>query len=222
MIVDHTKPARNYDTVTLSHLVETQPWKLPYNPAFNQATRDDRGLGHLMGTHMTLHLSKTVGQIATIFEALDHSGKMVDGEQVKKLADLSADLVTGAMRYANLYNFNLAESVVCRSEDKNRVTIPSWDVTPDTHIYVAPTLPPWGFEDREGRKVAKITMIDGTTYVLDQKVPTVGFAEPVKSDALMEREQLLATIRQLIDQNISWTQRHKLAKETLREATGEV
>lgn len=119
---------RNFNTVTLSFLVATQPWQVPYSTALNQAVDQDRGLGHLMGSHITLHAAKTVGQIAAVFEQLDHTGAPIDshhpGWQV--LRDKAADLVTAAMRLANLYGFDLARAVVERSEEKNGVTLPAW------------------------------------------------------------------------------------------------
>lgn len=117
---------RDFSSVTLSHLVDTQPWAVPYSKALEDAVSDDRGLGHLMGTHITLHASKTIGQIAAVFESADHTGSRITGPQLQEIAAKSADLVTAAMRLANLYGFDLARSVVERSEEKNSTTIPAW------------------------------------------------------------------------------------------------
>lgn len=123
-----TSGLRDFSTVALAHLVATQPWKVPYSAPFNAAVDADAGLGHLMGTHITLHASKTIGQIAAVFENLDHSGQQISSRQVQTLADKAADLVTAAMRLANLYAFDLAQAVVERSEEKNGVTLPDWGV----------------------------------------------------------------------------------------------
>lgn len=109
---------RNFGAVTLRFLQQTQPWTLPYAPDFTGADR--------MGNHVVLHASKTVGQLAAVFESLDHSGGVVGTEQRLEIAAKAADLVTEAMRLANLYGFDLATSVVERSEEKNGVTLPKW------------------------------------------------------------------------------------------------
>lgn len=111
---------RNYGSVSLRHLQTTQPWTVPYSPDIQY------GAPHLLGSHVVLHASKTVGQLAVVFENLDHSGSEIDSDQVSKIAAMSADLVTEAMRLANLYQFDLAQAVVEQSEDKNGVTLPKW------------------------------------------------------------------------------------------------
>lgn len=117
---------RDFSTLTLEHLQKTQPWTIPYSAALDQAVAEDRGLGHLMGTHITLHASKSLGQIAAVFENLDHTGQPINAVHVGILAYKAADLVTAALRLANLYGFDLARAVVERSEDKNGVTLPAW------------------------------------------------------------------------------------------------
>jgi hypothetical protein len=117
---------RLYHRVSLQFLQDTQPWRVPYSETLNQAVQEDAGLGHLMGSHAVLHAAKTVGQLAAVFENLDHTGKPPSPAQLEVLRDKSADLVTAAMRLANLYGFELARAVVERSEEKNGVTLPEW------------------------------------------------------------------------------------------------
>jgi len=117
---------RDFKTVTLHHLQRTQPWTIPYSAALDGAVADNSGLGHLLGSHAMLHASKTLGQIAAVFEAMDHTGDPISVEQLGTLRDKAADLVTAAMRFANLYHFDLARAVVERSEEKNGVTLPAW------------------------------------------------------------------------------------------------
>lgn len=124
--------ARNFATLTLRHLQVTQPWTVPYSDSSNAALtwtgpNGRKLMPHLMGAHAVLHATKTVGQLAAVFEALDHSGQPISNEQIQSLAEKSADLVTAAMRLANLYEFDLATVVVERSEEKNNVTLPAWD-----------------------------------------------------------------------------------------------
>lgn len=119
---------RDFGSLPLRHLQATQPWTVPYNNRFEHEVLLDLGLGHLMGSHITLHAAKTVGQIAAVFEAADHTGARLEGNPsaVQVLSDKAADLVTAAMRLANLYGFDLARAVVQRSEEKNNVTLPPW------------------------------------------------------------------------------------------------
>lgn len=114
---------RLFDKITLTHLQDTQPWRVPYSPRFLDA-KENGGLPHLMGTHAVLHAQKTVGQLAAVFESFDHSGRQVlDDSQREMLEGRCADLVTAAMRLANLYGFDLARRVVERSEEKNGVIL---------------------------------------------------------------------------------------------------
>lgn len=120
-------PLRRFGTVPLRHLQDFQPWAVPYSAPFMAAVKAHDGLGHLMGSHAALHAAKTVGQIAAVFENLDHTGAQISTAQIDTLSDKAADLVTAALRLANLYGFDLAEAVVKRSEEKNRTTYPDWD-----------------------------------------------------------------------------------------------
>lgn len=115
---------RDFGALTLQRLQESQPWTVPYSTAFKNAL-EERGTGHLMGTHATLHAMKTAGQIAAVFENLDHSGRPITDAQTAEIAAKSADLVTAALRLANLYGFDLTKVLVERSEEKNNVTL-SW------------------------------------------------------------------------------------------------
>lgn len=133
---------RNFSHLSLQHLQDTQPWVIPYSDAMNRAVDADRGLGHLQGAHAVLHAQKTVGQLAAVFESLDHSGAPIEAVPgaVDTVRDKAADLVTAAMRLANLYGFDLAQAVVERSEEKNGVTLPEWpqirDALPATLVHV--------------------------------------------------------------------------------------
>lgn len=115
---------RQYDKITLTHLQDTQPWAVPYSHHFVSAA--ETRLPHLYATHAILHAQKTLGQLAGVFESLDHSGAWkLTPAQREILEGKTADLVTAAMRLANLYGFDLARRVVERSEEKNGVTL-SW------------------------------------------------------------------------------------------------
>lgn len=123
---------RDYSKLTISHAQKHQPWLVPYSPNFMAATSYTGPNGrylmpHLMGTHVTLHAAKTVGQISAVFEALDHSSEEITDAQRQTIADKAADLMTAALRLANLYNFDLAEVLVDRVESKNGCRLEPWD-----------------------------------------------------------------------------------------------
>lgn len=121
---------RNFDTLTLRRLQHTQPWTVPYSAGIDLAAESGT-IPHILGSHVVLHAGKTLGKLASVFESLDHSrdvGQHGKSEPLSEydlgvIADMSADLVTEAMRLANLYGFDLAERLVLRSEEKNRVTL---------------------------------------------------------------------------------------------------
>jgi len=124
---------RNYSKLTIRFAQDNQPWTVPYSANFMSAARGYTGpngryqMPHLFGAHTVLHAQKTLGQIAAVFEALDHSGVEISEAQIAVIADKSADLVTAALRFANLYGFDLAQSLVERCEEKNSVVLPSWE-----------------------------------------------------------------------------------------------
>lgn len=131
---------RDFRTVSLHHLQVTQPWTIPYSAGIDKATADGT-IPHALSSHAVLHAMKSVGKLAAIHEALDHSRdigepglseRITDGQRAD-IRNMSADLVTVAMRLANLHGFELAGAVVERSEEKNRVTLPAWpDYIPST------------------------------------------------------------------------------------------
>lgn len=90
----------------LSELQRRQPWTVPYREGFTA-----------MGNHAVLHAAKTCGKLAAVFEAQDH-GATVD---VFAIRDGACDLVTAAMRLANLYGFDLENHLMRRVKEKNGV-----------------------------------------------------------------------------------------------------
>lgn len=112
---------RNYDKLTLHEAQTTQPWTVPYSIGFMDATNNS--VRHAMSSHAVLHAMKTVGQLAAVFENLDHTGRDISPAQLAEVEGKSADLVTAAMRLANLQEFDLARALIERSEEKNDVTL---------------------------------------------------------------------------------------------------
>ena len=106
------------EDLTITHAQSYQPWTVPYSAAVR-----DSGVPHILGSHVALHAAKSVGKLAAVFEALDHFDRPANRAQIEVLRYMSADLVTTALRVANLYGFDLALALVERVEEKNGVNI---------------------------------------------------------------------------------------------------
>lgn len=107
--MQESKLFRDYQT--------NQPWTVPYSLGVIKASQE--GVPHILGSHDVLHMAKTVGKIAAVFEKLDHTGCEISQEQVNVLKDMAADLVTEALRIANLYGFDLEVELRRRVGEKN-------------------------------------------------------------------------------------------------------
>lgn len=114
---------------TLQEVQQIQPWTVPYEAGIDKASKEF--VPHILGTHMVVHAMKTIGKIATIFEELDHSrnisiegkSEIMTSDQLQTLKNQSADLVTAALRFANLYQFDLGDVLVERVNEKNQVDL---------------------------------------------------------------------------------------------------
>lgn len=77
---------------------------------------------HILGTHTVLHAIKSLGKIAAVYEVRDHEDVVVptiveaDRTAIRAMA---ADLLTAALRFANLEGFDLADALVERVAEKN-------------------------------------------------------------------------------------------------------
>ncbi len=103
-----------------------QPWTQPYSIGVEHAKSNS--VPHILASHCVLHATKSVGKLATVFEALDHPapgsrfrvGPMAPNDkQLQTIKDMAADLFTAALRFANLYGFDLADEHQRRVEEKN-------------------------------------------------------------------------------------------------------
>lgn len=108
------------ETLTIRQAQAKQPWTVPYSLGVELASKST--VPHIMASHCALHAAKTVGKLAAVFEELDHSGLLPTNEQIATIRAMSADLLTEAMRFANLYGFDLATELIERVEEKNGVT----------------------------------------------------------------------------------------------------
>ena len=119
---------RRYVTaaLTIRHAQQTQPWKVPYAKGVLYSKEKD--VPHILATHNTLHAAKSVGKLAAVFEEMDHplndSGygpsKPTDA-QLATIKAMSADLMTGALRFANLFEFDLSDALEARVMEKNGI-----------------------------------------------------------------------------------------------------
>lgn len=108
------------DQLTISHAQKHQPWTVPYADGVIESSK--HSVKHILASHTVLHASKSVGKLAEVFERLDH-GEDYNNEQVEIVKSMSADLMTAALRFANLYGFDLARVLAERVEEKNGVNI---------------------------------------------------------------------------------------------------
>ena len=107
--------------LTIRYAQHNQPWTVPYSAEL-EASR--RAMPHLYGSHVTLHAMKSLGKVATVFEKLDHTGAAeLDEHQLAVIRSMSADLMTTALRLANLYGFELDSALCERVEEKNGVSL---------------------------------------------------------------------------------------------------
>lgn len=121
------------DRLTIRQAQEKQPWAVPYSEGVDAAahgTDDSEGHGipelvpHILGTHCVLHAAKSLGKIAAVYEARDHfDANPVHNPCAQAERDMiraaAADLMTAALRFANLEGFDLAEALVERVKEKN-------------------------------------------------------------------------------------------------------
>lgn len=107
--------------LTIREAQTKQPWAVPYSEGVNHATSTAL-VPHLLGTHCVMHAAKTIGKMAAVFEALDHSGELPDESQLATIRAMAADLLTEALRFANLYEFDLAAALIERVKEKNGTT----------------------------------------------------------------------------------------------------
>ncbi len=103
--------------LTIEVAQKNQPWTVPYSEGVREAQR--AWVPHVLASHAVLHAAKSVGKLAAVFEALDHSGAPIDDTQRQTVKDMAADLTAAALRLANLYHFSLADELERRAEEKN-------------------------------------------------------------------------------------------------------
>lgn len=115
--------------LTIREAQRNQPWTVPYGQGVEEAR--ERGLmPHVLASHCVLHVAKTAGKLAAVFEALDHESqyegegmrrqtRRLSADQLETVTNMSADLFTEALRFANLYGFDLEAALLRRRDEKN-------------------------------------------------------------------------------------------------------
>lgn len=131
-----TEPA----TLTIREAQEKQPWTVLYSEGVMAAAEGDGPnvigmqplVPHILGSHCALHAMKSIGKIAAVYEARDHDSGETRGDQLAyvshderetarraEIRKMAADLMTAALRFANLEGFDLAEALIERVREKN-------------------------------------------------------------------------------------------------------
>jgi hypothetical protein len=129
--------------LTIQQAQQNQPWAVPYSEGVDRAAHGtpdhysgsegmnyrpgDPGIvPHILGSHCVLHAAKSIGKIAAVYEARDHEsppacnvGHVQERERRAEIRKMAADLMTAALRFANLEGFDLAEALVERAREKN-------------------------------------------------------------------------------------------------------
>ena len=111
--------------LTIKQAQQNQPWAVPYSPQVEYVAKDTyAGVPHILGTHTVLHAIKSLGKIAAVYEARDHEpdsdlGGLDPYVRRDDIRAMTADLLTAALRFANIEGFDLAEALVERVAEKN-------------------------------------------------------------------------------------------------------
>ena len=120
--------------LTIQQAQQNQPWVVPYSKGVRIASGETEllvdpqeagaGVPHILGSHCVLHAIKSIGKIAAVYERRDHFDRIPsvhtnDGSERAAIRAAAADLVTAALRFANLEGFDLAEALVERVLEKN-------------------------------------------------------------------------------------------------------
>lgn len=107
--------------MNLSELQKVLPWSLKYTSRFLES-QDLETHRYLM--HDSMHIIKSMGQIASLAEKIDHGNPPNLSQE--ELADKVADLVICALHMAKTNpfgEFDLEEAVINKLEKRNGVKI---------------------------------------------------------------------------------------------------
>ena len=125
--------------LTIKDAQRLQPWTLPYY--WTSSGQGPHARRELSARHALLHAQKSLGKIAAVYERMDHQKSVPlgpDTEQFMTIADMSADLMAVALRFANLYGFDLETELRRRVLKKNDKGYPECR----SRFYLRPGTPP--------------------------------------------------------------------------------
>ena len=96
-----------------------QPWEVPYGARIAEE-EDETEQRDLLSRHVVLHVMKSAGKLASVFEKADHDNDhLLNAKGLDVVKAMAADLVTAALRLANLYGFDMQGELEKRVEEKN-------------------------------------------------------------------------------------------------------
>jgi hypothetical protein len=117
------QPRRDGGTMSdLDWLQANLPWTIPYSREFDAAKLL---LPHLDMQHAMIHVAKSMGKLAAMFDHADHA-RQHSPEAIADVRNLVADLVVCALRMANVSPwgaFGLWEAVIERLGSRNGVDL---------------------------------------------------------------------------------------------------
>ncbi len=109
------------ETLTFEQAQRTLPWTVPY--AARHAHDVNAFRSTFMVRHVVLHAMKSLGKIAAELEAVDHSnwGPVPPDKSISIIMNCAADLVSAALKLAEIYGYSLAAVLMIRVREKNGV-----------------------------------------------------------------------------------------------------
>lgn len=110
--------------LTIEDAQRLQPWTVPHR--WDSLPTQGYEARELCARHNVFHVMKTAGKLAAVFETVDHgrAGTCVSDEHVDKIRDMAADLMSEALRFANLYGFDIEAELRRRVAEKNHHAYP--------------------------------------------------------------------------------------------------
>lgn len=105
----------NPSELTIELAQREQPWTVPYGEGKWWVTTDEGRLKHTIA-----HAQKSLGKIASIVEALDHSSaQWLSDADEDSVVDMAADLMSAALQIATVVHRSLAHALIRRVTAKN-------------------------------------------------------------------------------------------------------
>ncbi len=109
------------DNLTFKHAQDKQPWTNAYAERNERKAEDFRS--PFLVNHCVLHITKSLGKIATVLEDTDHSnlGPVPCDANVEIIVKATADIVNSCLKICTIYGTSLAYQLMQRVKEKNGV-----------------------------------------------------------------------------------------------------